>query len=299
MATASKSVTVGQITLPVHKPAKALAPLVPAVEEFTGFADPMGLMEQMFWAIREGEDILLKGATGTGKTHLARAVASALRAPYFRFPCNEGTDATQLLGKLLYQGSSKPMVWQDGKATTWARHGGVLVLDEYNQAHADSRIVLAPVHASDERKLYVEDNGSEVIDRADNGILIGTWNPYEYVGTKEWGAQLMSRFGVVIDVDYLPASDERELLVKQVPSIPAMTAEKMVAAANLVRAAQDDERVQFPMSYREIKTWAKATEVYGVAKAAQIAVLGKVTDDLEREAIEVTLSTPFDEQEWV
>jgi hypothetical protein len=296
-AASNGKVSFGAITLSKPKVAAALKPMVPAVHEFTSFADAEGNMELLAYAREFKQDTLIMGPTGVGKTHMARAFAAALGAPYWRFPANESTDEAAFVGQKVLNNRGG-MEFEPGMIAAWAEQGGVMLIDEYNQAHADARIVLAPVHYSDEARLIVVPDGHRVINRHEDSILIATANPYEYGGTKEMGAQLMSRFGVVIELDYLPAERETELLLGEVDIDPDL-GEKMVNAANSVRSARNDDRIQFPMSYREIKTWAHMAMTFGIAMSANVAVLNKITDPLERDGVRTLLSANFAENEWV
>lgn len=266
---------------------------VPSMDRYLSYCDPDGeRMEQAFWAIKNGEDILLGGQTGVGKTHFAEALAAVLNAAYRRVACHEQTDATAFLGGWVHQGAAKGMKWNYGPIAGFMQHGGVCLIDEINQAHSDARIAIGSIHWTDGGVAIIPEL-DETIHRQPGSVVIATYNPYEYAGTKEFGAQLMSRYGVVIEVGYLPSRVERDLLMADVPGLSGDCAEAMIGAANTVRTANEDERVTFPMSYREIRTWGAASMQFGVKQAATIAVLNKVADPLERDGISELLAAHF------
>ncbi|MET7326960.1 MoxR family ATPase [Nonomuraea sp. NPDC005650] len=56
-----------------------------------------GLATAAFLALRMGRPLFLEGEAGVGKTELAKALASLLKAPLIRLQCYEGLDAAQAL----------------------------------------------------------------------------------------------------------------------------------------------------------------------------------------------------------
>lgn len=292
--TARKATTVkfGAVELAKHNPSREDAVYVPTPEDYM---DPRGLKEKVATAFSFGHDILIMGDTGTGKTALARSIACDLNMPYRRFPCHEATDTSALIGRFALRGDHT--VWVKGIAYEAAERGHLLCLDEYNMAHADVRVSLNSLHATDEGVLIVSENEGEVVPRHPDFRMIATGNPDEYGGTKEWGAQIMRRFGLVLWVDYLPSADEQMLLVDQTGVSPSR-AKQHVDAANAVRQAKDDDRLRFPMSYDDIRNWAIYSEPFGVGEAAQMCVLNKITDKLERNGVSELLAAHFTDAEW-
>src|SRR5438874_881346 len=88
----------------------------------------------------------------------------------------------------------------------------------------------------------------------DVALLGPTGVPTTYAGVKAWNPAVLSRFDLVIWMDYLPPDAERALLIKQT-SVDDQLARAMVKAANCCRAAVKDSTLRFPFSYRELRNW--------------------------------------------
>jgi MoxR-like ATPase len=254
------------------------------------YLDPHKYLEVLAWAWRKNKDTLILGDTGTGKTSAVRYLCQETNQAYRRFPCNEATDTSTLLGQPRMDG--KRTYFQTGIVYDAVLNGHVLLLDEYNASHPDVRLALNPLFNVDEGRLIVQENEGEIVDRHPNFRLFATGNPYSYAGVKDWNAAIMSRFDLVLEFDYLPEKAETDLLLQQVPGTPPARAQAMVQAANSVRAARKDGQIRFPMSYREIQNWATASKTFTVKQAAEITVVNKAEDE-DRDGVRELLRARF------
>lgn len=81
-----------------------------------------------------GQNILLHGPTGTGKTYLARQLAEALGRSFHAVSVTGGVSEGQVIGRWLPTGDNGQFQWMDGPFLTAWRNGGVFLADEYDAA---------------------------------------------------------------------------------------------------------------------------------------------------------------------
>lgn len=148
-------------------------------------------------AMDHRQNILLIGGTGVGKTHCLRFIAWKGQLPYMRVNLNGGTTVEDLIGQWV-PATGGGFRWQDGVLTTFARHGGLFVVDEINAANAEILFVL---HAllDDERKIVLVQKDGEVIHANDDFWFAATMNPSFYEGTKPLNRALFDRFHLKLD----------------------------------------------------------------------------------------------------
>ena len=279
---------------------------VPADETYI---DEHGVLEELAWAWNQTNhktgkpfDVLLTGPTGVGKTAAPRKLCALINRPYRRIACQEATDSAALIGKpwlWVPEGSDQQeMVFQRGPVYDGTMYGHAIVLDEWNHAAPDVQTSINPLFNVDEGALIVMDNEGEIVPRHDRTVIAATANPSTYAGTKEWNAAVLSRFDWVIEVDYLSHSVEVDLLVDKT-GIDKSLATQMVAGANAVRAAERDQTIRFAPSVRELMRWAEGAQRWGVRRAAERALLGKVTDKRDdAPAVRDLLKASFNPAEW-
>lgn len=146
---------------------------------------------------RKEKNIMLVGQAGSGKTHLVRQIAEALRLPFYPMSVGLQTTKSDLLGFINATGQYMP---------TCIRHayesGGVLLLDEFDSAHAGVVTILNSLLANGHCSFP-----DRVVDKHKDFICICACNTYgkggniDYVGRNRLDAATLDRF-IVIDVDY-------------------------------------------------------------------------------------------------
>ena len=271
---------------------------VPEPEEYR---DANGYLEEFAWAMNEGHDVLLLGPTGTGKTSLVRHFCERTNRAYRRVPCQEATDTAALIGKpwlwVDEASGQQEMIFQRGTVYDGTLHGHTLCLDEANLMHPDVALALNPLYVCDEGVLIVMENEGEVVPRHEDTRVVATGNPHTYAGVKEWNAATLSRYGVVIWMDYLGPAVERDIILDRVDGFDAALAECMVNAAKVVRDAHADETVRFAPSIRELVAWASMATAFGVERASERTVIGKCEDE-DKDAVRESLKTAFAPAQW-
>lgn len=223
----------------------------------------------------ENINVLLIGATGTGKTHAARHLAYELQVPYMRVNCNGAITPEDLIGQYIPDGNGG-FKWCDGVLTKFIRHGGIFVLDEINAAPAEILFVLHSL-LDDERKIVLTQKDGEVVRASDKFMFIATMNPTEeaiYEGTKELNAALKDRFGVVLYYDY-DEKIERKII-------------KSEYVREVLKALRNSEEIETPISTRTGKEYERAIELFGIETANEIFT-AKFRKE-EREIVKETLT---------
>ena len=171
----------------------------------------------MYAALRQ--PVLLVGPAGSGKSYLARQVATILKAQRFaKTACSVGMSEGVLLGRLLPTGEAGRFEYQ---ASEWLRcyeEGGVFLLDEVDAADANTLLVLNDALANGTMSVpprlanpHAQQHSDFVLIAAAN--TYGTGADRLYVGRNQLDEAFLDRFRMAqIEVDY-----DRELETRLCP----------------------------------------------------------------------------------
>lgn len=156
-----------------------------------------------------GNNTLLSGPTGPGKTSLILAYAAADQLPLVTVQCNGAVDPDTFWGGLAFDDVGNLIGYQYSEISLVIKHGGVLYLDEVNFLAAK---VAAVFHGAldKRRQITIPERGNELIKLHANTQIIAAYNP-DYEGTKPLNAAFKNRFKVKIRFNYDEAV-ERELV---------------------------------------------------------------------------------------
>ena len=231
-------------------------------------------------ALKKQLPILLIGETGTGKTSLVRYMAQQAGKKYYRINLNGQSDTSDIVGKYIIKDNQTK--WIDGILIRAMKEGAYIVLDELNACTAE---VLFAIHSllDDDHKIILTDkDGSEVTPHQDFR-LFATINPSnsDYAGTQDLNRALMSRFGVVLYLDY--TDKEKELLV-EAGATPDL-ADNLVTIANEIRNGKNKGVLNFIVSTRDLlQTVELVNSELPLPQALQVAILNKA-NPAEREGV--------------
>lgn len=221
-------------------------------------------------SIHAGENVLLTGGTGVGKTTHIVQLAARVKQPLLRINFNGETRMSDLIGKMsVINGET---IWVDGVLPTAMRKGYWLLLDEIDFADPAVLSLLHPV-LEQNPMLTLKENGGEIIKPHPNFRLFGTANSIgamsdragAYGGTNSMNEAFLDRWQVLM-VENLPAKEEIKVVRSEAPGLNASVAKKMVTFANMVRKQEfaDSSAIYSGdnFSTRKVLAWAKKAALH-------------------------------------
>lgn len=254
-------------------------------------------------AIEMNIPALLVGDTGTGKTSMIRDLAIEQKKELIRLNLTGQTGVDEFIGKVMARvnGHGSETYWQDGLLVMAMKIGAWVVLDEINMALPE---ILSALHSllDDDRKIILKEKGSSVelktlsqeeLDRAMEDVIVrphqdfrlfATMNPSDdYAGTKELNKAFLSRFGIVLNVDY---SDQEVEILTERTGVSGTIASELVMVAKDIRHNRSKSNLTYPCSTRDLISCAELIAT-GLSKplAYRSAIINKAPTE-ERIALE-------------
>jgi len=234
-------------------------PNTPAIN--TRYLWPHPQTETALTQIARGRNVMLFGPAGTGKTEWVQQVAAVTGRPFALISCDNGTDAATLVG-MTVPDANGGVTWQDGQLTRAIRTPGcVICLDEPSVARPGALFVLQNVLAN--RQLFIAETGERVCVAAgvlfvatDNTNGTGGGSRKGYTDTNRLNAAFLDRFGVRVNINYLPPDRETDVIVGYTGCTREL-AELLVTAASVTRAAENDETLSHGIGLRRLLSWAE------------------------------------------
>lgn len=149
--------------------------------------------------------------------------------------------------------------FQDGPAVTAARRGGVLLMDEGNFLPPSTFGAFNTL--LDGGSLLVPETGEIVAPHpqmrvAMTGNAVNDDDTTVYRGIQRMSVALMHRF-LTMRVDYMPQTQEAQILAKTIPGLSGQLIEAMLTVANETRAAFKGAVIETTISTRIMVRWAK------------------------------------------
>lgn len=240
-------------------------------------------------AITAGQNSLLLGPRGTGKSSLAAQAALRLKREYCYVPCHTGATPEALIGQWIPNPAGTGYVWMDGVLTRAVRVGRVCLLDEINSLKPE---VAFAIHGllDHRRELVLTDkpdaNGDpEVVVAHKNFGLIAAGNPF-YEGVRVMNEAFRDRFAVQLQLGYHAELDVAVLrdhpVVATLEPKQAAAMEQFVAK---VRAAVKNNAIHADVSTRAFLDLAENISVHTFQTARTMFLTRFNDDDAEVTAI--------------
>jgi cobaltochelatase CobS len=259
------------------------------------YIDNKKILETLAYSISENLPTLIIGETGTGKTSAIRYLAHETNNSFRRLNLNGGTTVDELVGKILIKDGST--YWVDGLLIDAMRKGHWILIDEINAGLPEVLFVLQSLLDDDGYIVLADKEDKEIVRPHKDFRLFATMNPAEgYSGTKDLNKALMSRFNLVLTMDFLPLSQELEVMTSKLsltqPEELKLT-ESMIKFANALRKNYKNSQLDFVMSTREVYFWIRMTKYAGdVLEGARLSFMAKASAE-DREVIEDLLKVHF------
>lgn len=219
--------------------------------------------------------LLLKGATGTGKSRFVEYMAHQLKRPLITVACHEETSATDLLGRYIIKGAET--IWVDGPLTRAVKEGAILYMDEIAEARPDVIVAIHPL--TDFRRVLYLDKLGEEIKATSDFMFVASFNPGYQKGFKELKPSTRQRF-ISLTFHYPKPKEEAEIVIAE-SGIDDDTAKKLIKIAGKIRNLTELGLAE-TVSTRLLVDAAKLIKSgLGKRLSVVVAVVEPLTDDLE------------------
>lgn len=209
-----------------------------------------------------GNNVLVQGPTGSGKSSLIEQFASRIEWPLWRYGCHGRTEYGELIGQITVQtdGSTKFLY---GPLPQAMINGGVLLMDEFN--FLPPSVAGAMNTVLDGGSLLIAETG-ELIEPHPEFRVAATGNAIDngadaaaYRGIQKMNMAMLQRF-IVTRVGYMDHLEEAAVLNKACPQLPPDAIESLVLSATDVRKATVNGDIETAMSTRTLVRVAKILE---------------------------------------
>ncbi len=228
------------------------------------------ISERALAYIRAGFPVHFRGAAGTGKTTMAKHIASLINRPMVLIHGDEEFTTSSLIGgengfqsrqvidnfisSVLKKEEKVVKHWVDNRLTVACRHGFTLVYDEYTRSRPEANNILLSILEEKILNLPISRGDDDpYISVHPDFTAIFTSNPEEYVGVYKSQDALLDRM-VTIDLDFFDYQTEVSVTQAKAQLAPSI-AELIVKIVREVRAAV---LMQFAPTVRSCIMIAKA-----------------------------------------
>jgi len=211
-----------------------------------------------------GENAILVGDKGEGKTIVAMALANSLGRPLFKVNFGNMQDAqTVLIGKTHFDTTKGTVFSKSYFVEAITTPNAIILCDELSRSSDDAMNIMFPVLDSNQRYLRLNDEvNSPIVEVAEGVSFIATANiGHEYTGTRTLDAALKDRFSTKIEVDHLDIKTRSKLLKEAFPSLTTDLTDRISKIATTINEkvyAQDgNTNISIPLSTRMCLSVAK------------------------------------------
>lgn len=249
------------------------------------FVPTVEALEEMVVAIETGDNVLITGPTGSGKSSLATYVAAKTQRPMVRVNMSGDVESSALFGS--YTVEEGATVFHRGPVTEAVQEGYTLLIDEYDVMPPEIAMTMQWL-LEENGKLYLKEmagtSEEKVITPHKNFHVILTGNTQgqgdataSYAGTTVQNGAFIDRCGTAIELAYLSHFHEKALVTSRVPEIDEREVDKMLAIADHIRTAYNQSGLGLTMSPRTLVSWAKKSVYWQNSLTAfRIAYFGKL-----------------------
>lgn len=240
------------------------------------------IMQDVKWKylirnILRGQNILMVGDSGMGKTVAAITAAKALERPLYIFPMGSSQDPrATLIGNTQFSKDSGTYFAESRFVQAIQEEGAVIILDELSRANGEAWNILMPVLDPNQRSLQLDEKpGSPVVKVHPSVSFIATANVgFQYTSTRVMDRALKDRF-VTIEMDLLNQKEEAQLLKYKMPELDSEQIKSITQITSDIRSEMKSEspRISTQISTRvAIEIASLLRDGFTLPEAAEIAI---------------------------
>jgi nitric oxide reductase NorQ protein len=207
-------------------------------------------------AVLRGENIMLRGDAGTGKTLAVTTVAKVMDRPFFYFNLGATQDPrSTLIGNTHFNKETGTYFAQSTFVKAIQTEGAVILLDELSRAHPEAWNILMTVLDESQRYLRIDESpDTEVVKVAEGVSFLATSNEgIQYTSTRKVDFALADRFAI-LEMDILSKMQQQSLIRHACPKIDDNTVEVLTSIYDQINTelATNNGKIQTRMSTRSM-----------------------------------------------
>ena len=271
--------------------------LIPEID--SGYVYDMESLKNVLLGIEDNTPVYIWGHMGTGKSTLVEQVAARTRRPMIRVQHTVNTEESHIVG--MWTVKDGATVFELGPLALAMKHGWLYMADEYDFALPNVTSVYQAVLEGKALVIKEADAANRVIKPNPNFRFLGTGNTNGsgdetglYQGTNIQNAANYDRFGVVIQMNYMPKKQEMQVLINQ-SGLEKGDAERFVTFATMVREAFDGGKLSSTISPRTLITASRLGIKKGSWTAGLALSFSNKLSRIDREVVDGLMQRVFGE----
>lgn len=233
----------------------------------------------LVWAVLNGENALITGESGSGKTMAVQCLQKAFpNRPFYTIPLGATQDPrASLIGNVHYSQEAGTYFSNSTFIKAIQTENAIIYLDEITRMHPEAgNILMTPL---DKKQRFIrldEEDGSPTINVAPGVCFLATANiGTQYTSTRKLDRALMDRFGIRIEMDLMTAEVEEKLLLQLFPELSREKAKAISKIAGFTRTdyMSSNPRLQTIISTRDsVQIASMMVDGFKLKEAAEMVI---------------------------